>query len=176
MSTTSTKIGDNLDSTLTQARKPRSRAVSLEPHQSNLPGFEALEAVNGLYQKLKDAQTDIARLKQENARLVGEAQNQDKELQRLQAEVHVERDKAKKAQQIQNKDDLEARRIAEDNLSAVLVSLQNFSSAAYGLMPLLDVLTDAPDFEYDEATERLYQIMKQYREKSGSCEMNKPTS
>lgn len=161
MSVTSTKIAEDLDITPTQAKKPRSRAVSAEPKHAQIPGLEALEAVNGLYQKLKDSQAEVSQLRQDKERLVGELQNCEKELQSLRTELHVEKEKAKKAQ---SKDNSEARQ-AEDDLHEVLTSLKNFGSAAYNLMPLLDVLCDAPEIQYDEHTEKLFQLMKQCREK-----------
>lgn len=172
MSVASTKLGEDIDSTPTQAKKSRCRAVSMEPKHNHVPGLEALEAVNGLYQKLKDTQSEEARLKQENEDLVKGLQSYEKELQRLRTDLHLEREKAEKAQR---KDDLDARRI-EDNLSVVLGTLKNFSSAAYDLMPLLDVLSDAPDIQYDESTEKLFQLMKQYKERKGDYDKSKSRS
>lgn len=169
MSTTSTKIGEDFETTPTQTKKSRPRAVSMEPKQAAFPGFEALEAVNGLYQKLKDSQAEMAELRQDNIRLVGQAQSCERELESLRSEVEMLKEKAKRAQ---NKDMVDARK-SEDNLNVVLASLRNFSSAAYDLMPLLDVLSDAPDIEYDDNTEKLFQIMKQYKEKNGD---HKPKS
>lgn len=40
-----------------------------------IPGFEALEAVNGLYQKLKDSQATIERLQLEKQELCADARN-----------------------------------------------------------------------------------------------------
>lgn len=169
MSTTSTKIAEDLDATLMQARKPRSRAISVEPGPAQVPGFEALEAVNGLYQKLRNSQNDIADLRQENAKLIEEVRIHEEEIEGLRSELRVAKEAAKKAQ---NKDTVDARR-SEDNLRSVLASLRTFSSAACDLMPLLDVLSGAPDIQYDEETDKLFQIMKQYREKKEGSSQTK---
>jgi len=41
------------------------RGASIDIKTSSVPGFEALEAVNGLYQKLKESQDEIGRLQLE---------------------------------------------------------------------------------------------------------------
>lgn len=168
MSTASTKISEeDPGRTPTQAKPTQSRTASVEPKQFHLPGFEALEAVNGLYQKLKDSQDENEQLRQENRDLTKEVQDYKKQVRTLQAELQTEKEKYKAAQMVQDKINQAAHKTAEEKLSTVLASLRNFSSAAYKLMPLLDVLTDAPDIQYDESTERLYEIMKQHNEQSG---------
>lgn len=170
MSTASTKIDD--DNTPTQAKPIRSRIASLEPKQFHLPGFEALEAVNGLYQKLKDGQDENERLKQENRDLYKEMQEQEKQIRDLRAELQAEQEKIKTLYASRDKVNQASRITTEDNLNTVLTSLHHFSTAAFNLMPLLDVLAGAPDLEYDEATEKLYTIMKQHN-KQGEFEEHK---
>lgn len=168
MSTASTTINQDSNCTPTQAKLSRSRTASVEPQQLRLSGFEALDAVNGLYQKLKDSQDENDQLKQENRRLTKEIQDHKKQIRSLQNDLQAEKERTKAAQLAQEKIDQAVHKTAQENLNAVLNCLRNFSSAAYNLMPLLDVLTDAPDIQYDEATERLYKIIKQHNEQSGN--------
>lgn len=171
MSTASTKIND--DCTPTQAKPIRSRTASLEPTQFHLPGLEALEAVNGLYQKLKDGQDENERLKKENRDLNKEIQDQQKQIRDLRAELQAEQEKTKALHTAREKTSHAAQKNAEENLNTVLDTLRNYSTAAYNLMPLLDVLAGAPDIEYDEATEKLYAIMKQHNKQGEFQELAK---
>lgn len=156
-------LTNNQDATPKQSC--RSRTASLEAKRFQLPGFEALDAVNGLYQKINDSKAEIERLDQEKQALLQDLRNRDKQIKCLQTSLQTESDKLKRLQQAQNAEDREGRRVYGEKLDAVLDCLRNFSSAAYNLMPLLDVLTDARDIEYDEATEHLYEVMKEHRER-----------
>lgn len=72
----SATLTDENDATPTQAQSTHAvHGTSVEPKAFSIPGFEALEAVNGLYQKLKDSQADVDRLLRENQELILEARN-----------------------------------------------------------------------------------------------------
>lgn len=171
MSTSFTKIDD--DSTPTQTKPIRSRIASPEPKQLHLPGFEALKAVNGLYHQLKDGQDENERLEKENRDLNIEIQNSKKQIRDLRAELQTEQEKTKALQLAREKTTQAAHKDAQENLHTVLDTLRNYSTAAYNLMPLLDILAGTPDIEYDEATEKLYAIMKQHNKQGEFQELAK---
>ena len=70
-----TLTNDN-EATPTQPQ-PKQTTRGAPPHAQPLaiPGFEALEAVNGLYQKLKDSQATIECLQLEKQELCADARN-----------------------------------------------------------------------------------------------------
>ncbi len=82
----------------------------------------------------------------------------------LQGELKSEKEKARKVQQAHEKEDERARADTEERLHIVIESLRSFSTAAHGIMPLLDVITDAADIEYDDATEKLYKVLQAQQE------------
>lgn len=179
VSTSTTTLHEDLDATPTAAKPPRKRTtsvsstVSLEPKQLSIPGFEALEAVNGLYQKLKDSQAEIEKLHAENERLMLQEKRLSSSITTLQAELKTEKEKVKKVQQAHEKEAEAAQKDSEKRLNDVLSSLRSFKSAASNIMPLLDVLTGAADIEYDDATERLYRVLKDHKEQTGSSSATK---
>lgn len=62
----STALTEDDDATPTQPKPSQmARGASSDIKTSSVPGFEALEAVNGLYQKLKESQDAIGRLQLE---------------------------------------------------------------------------------------------------------------
>lgn len=91
-------------------------------------------------------------------------------METLQGELNTEKEKIKKMQQAHEKEAGRARRDAEDRLNIVGQSLRSFRTAAHGIMPLLDVITDAAEIEYDDATETLYEVLygQQEKDKQGS--------
>lgn len=68
-------------------------------------------------------------------------------------------------QQAHEKEAGRARRDAEARLDTVIESLRSFSTAAHRIMPLLDVITDAAEIEYDDATEKLNEALNGEQEK-----------
>ena len=46
----------------------------------------------------------------------------------------------------------------------MIEALLSFTTAAHSIMPLLDVITNAADIEYDDSTEKLYQVLKIHQE------------
>lgn len=180
VSTSTTTLNEDLDATPTTSKPPRKRTtsvsstVSLEPKQPYIPGFEALEAVNGLYQKLKDGQAEIEKLHVESERLILQEKRLNSSIATLQAELKTEKEKVKKVQQAHEKEAEIAQKDSEKRLNDVLSSLRSFKSAASNIMPLLDVLTGAADIEYDDATEKLYRVLKDHKEQSGSSSATQP--
>lgn len=162
-STAPSTVIEDTDATPTQTRSSRSTGTSINPKQTPLPGLEALEAVNELYIKLKDSQTELQQLQEEKETLLTLNHELDTKVSMLQSELKAEKDKLKRLNSAQNKEAEMARKDIEQRMKVVLNSLQGFGSAALSIMPLLDVLTGAADIEYDDDTEQLYQIMKQYR-------------
>lgn len=116
-----------------------------------------------MYQKLKDSQAEIDQLHRENENFVTDLQKEKKLVDNLQAELRTEREKTSRTQKASENENLQARQNAEADLKTALDSLRGFSSAAFNLMPLLDVLTGAPDIEYDDKTEKLYRIFKKHK-------------
>lgn len=160
MSSTASTMVEDHDATPTLSKPSRKRTTSVELPNYPIPGFEALEAVNGLYQRLRDSQTEIERLSKENGRLVLQEQASSAMVGSLQAELKTEKDKTRRAQQAQEKEAEATHHHAEKRLSEMVTCLQSFGSAALKIMPLLDVLTGAADIEYDDAAEKLYRIIK----------------
>jgi len=164
-STSSTTVADESDTTPTQPKPFKAQTMSVESKTSSIPGFEALEAVNGLYQQLKDIQAEVDRLQFENRQLSLEARTWEKRVENVQCELKSEKEKTKKVQQAHEKESGRAKRDAEEKLSTVVESLRSFSPAAHSIMPLLDLITDGAEIEYDDATEKLYQVLKTQQEK-----------
>jgi len=66
----SATLTDDNNATPTQSKPSQvARGTSVDVKTSSIPGFEAIEAVNGLYQKLKESQDEIGRLQLENQEL-----------------------------------------------------------------------------------------------------------
>ena len=149
--------------------QPRSRNIrntTVELIQPIVPGLDALEAVNGLYTKLKESHLELETLRQEKEHMSTQNHALGSRISDLQAELKTEKDRAKKLASVstQGKEAEVARKDAEERLTTIVEALKSFRSSALKIMPLLDVLTGAADIEYDEATERLYQIVKQYKD------------
>lgn len=81
-------------------------------------------------------------------------------MENLQGELKTEKEKVKKIQQAHEKEAIKAQGDAEERLNTVIESLRSFSTAAHTIMPLLDVITDAAEIEYDDATEKLFEVFK----------------
>jgi len=69
-------------------------------------------------------------------------------------------------QQAHEKEAGRARRDVEARLDTVIESLRSFSTAARSIMPLLDVITDAAEIEYDDATEKLNEALNGQQDKN----------
>lgn len=132
--------------------------------QDSVPGFEALEAVNALYQNLKNSQAEMLRLHEENKNLLMQKRESELRIEKLEVELRTEKDRITRAQQAHEAETNVARTEAEDRLQTVIASLRSYGSAALQIMPLLDVLTDATEIEYNKATEELYQILREHRQ------------
>jgi len=63
-------------------------------------------------------------------------------------------------QQAHEKETAKAKGDTQETLGTVIESLRSFSTAARSIMPLLDVITDAAEIEYDDAADRLDQVLK----------------
>ena len=170
MSTTSSTLkNEDSDVTPTHAKPMRKRTMSVQPQQAGIPGLEALEAVNELYQKLEDTQNELDGLRLENKRLSLQEEKYRGQVENLQAEIKTEKDKVKKVQQAHHNEAAAADHSGKDRLDAVIASLRSFAPAALKIMPLLDVLTDAADIEYDDATEKLFQTLKDHKEQDSKA-------
>lgn len=162
-STAPTTVVEDTDATPRQPKSNRSTGISADTKHAPISGLEALEAVNELYTKLKDSQAELRQLHEEKETLLTLNHELDAKISALQSELRAERDKLKRTQSTHNKEAEMARKDVETRLEVVIQSLQGFGAAALRIMPLLDVLTGAADIEYDDDTEKLYQVMKQYR-------------
>lgn len=130
-----------------------------------VPGFEAVEAVNSLYQKLKDSQLQIDSLQREKDVMLAEARKEKKRAESLQVELKAEKNESRKLRQAQAKGTNISQADMQKRLERVLNSLRSFRAMAHGIMPLLDVITDAADIEYNHAAEILYQELRQQDER-----------
>lgn len=162
-STSSSAVFVDYDATPVQARALANRVESAASKQAAVPGLQALEAVNSLYQKLKDSQAEIEHLHHENEDLSMELLKQKKLAENLQADLETEKEKVNKMQRAHEQEALSLCHDDGIDLKTTLDSLRSFSSAAFHLMPLLDVLTGAADIEYDDNTEKLYQVFKKHK-------------
>lgn len=122
-----------------------------------MPGFEAIEAVNGLYQKLKASQNLVNDLQRENRCLLESTKTNEQKVHKLEEEL---RSANHRLDEVLREQQREKSSMLEEKLNSVVASIRYFKDAAHGIMPLLDVITEAADIEYDGATESLYQILK----------------
>lgn len=171
ISTTATTLQEDDHTTPPTIKPTRKRTTSVgtsssEPKQHAIPGLEALEAVNSLYQKLKDSQVEIDNLRADTERLTLQEKRSHATIATLQAELKTEKEKVKKVQQAHERQAEAAHKDSEKKLNDVIASLRSFAPAALKVMPLLDVLTGAADIEYDDATERLYRVLKDKKKES----------
>lgn len=159
----STAVSTVCDLTNAKMRSVHAKGYPTFTKQPILPGFEALEAVNSLYQQVKDKHSEIVHLNRQNETLSLDLQKQKKMVETLQAELESEKEKSSNIQRNHEKEVHKLRQVSEADLTTILASLRHFSAAAHNLMPLLDILGGATEISYNEDTEKLYQIWNKHK-------------
>lgn len=158
-----TAVSAETDLTCTRNRPLDPKNSPTAAQRPIIPGFEALEAVNSLYQQLKDSRSEIDHVNRQHDNLSLELQKQKKQVESLQAELKLEKERSSNIQKGYEREVHKLHQVSRDDLTTILSSLRHFSSAAHNLMPLLDVLAGATEISYDEDTEKLYQILNRHK-------------
>lgn len=153
---------EDCESTLIQPTRRDEEDLSEERRQVPVAGFEALEAVSGLYEKLKENNAELERFSRDNHRLIEQEELYKSQIEKLQAELRIERDRVRRLQNAYEKEVSAALKGAEKRLHDICTWLRSYSAAASRITPLLEALTGVADVKHDREAEEWYHFLKEH--------------